>query len=180
MFLRKANNTKNGVKNVNDKKIIIGFIALTLLILGGGVYILSATSTSVKTTSSQNAKVEVDQKTFDWGNIPYSGGNATKTFTIKNTGTDTLKLTSIKTSCDCTKAQIAIDGKTSPYFSMHSTSSWVGEVASGKEAQLTVIFDPAFHGPTGVGPVERLISLETNDIQNPKIEFSLKGVVVKD
>lgn len=165
---------------MNDKKIIIGFVVLTLLILVGGVFVLSSTNTApVKITASQNAKIEIDQKTFDWGNIPYSGGNATKTFNIKNTGTDALKLTGVKTSCDCTKAQISIDGKTSPYFSMHSTSSWVGEVAPGKEAQLQVIFDPAFHGPTGVGPMERLISVETNDIQNPKIEFFLKGVVVK-
>lgn len=166
---------------MNNKKLIIGFIALTLLILGGGIFVLSSTSaTPAKITASQNAKVEVPEKTFDWGNIPYSGGNATKTFAIKNSGTDVLQLSGIKTSCTCTKAQVSIDGKTSPYFSMHSTSSWIGEVAPGKEAQLTVIFDPAFHGPTGVGPVERLISVETNDIQNPKLEFSLKGVVVKD
>ena len=165
---------------MNNKKIVISFIALTLLILGGGVYVLGATSTPAQITSSQNAKVEIPEKTFDWGNIPYSGGNVTKTFAIKNTGSDVLKLTGIKTSCTCTKAQISIDGKTSPYFSMHSTSSWVGEVAPGREAQMTVIFDPAFHGPTGVGPMERLISMETNDTQNPSLEFSLKGVVVKD
>lgn len=164
-----------------DKKIIIGLVVLTVLILGGGIFVLSSTTSApVTVTSSQNAKATVDQKTFDWGNIPYSGGNATKTFTIKNTGTDVLKLTGLKTSCTCTKAQISIDGKVSPYFSMHSTSSWVGEVPPGKEASLTVIFDPAFHGPTGVGSVERLVSVETNDSQNSKIEFSLKGVVIKD
>lgn len=166
---------------MNDKKIIIGLIVLTALIFGGGIFVLSKTSSGpAEIKSSQNAKVAVDQKTFDWGNIPYSGGNVTKTFTIKNTGTDILKLTGIKTSCDCTKAQVTIDGKTSPYFSMHSTSSWVGEVPPGKEAELKVIFDPAFHGPSGVGPMERLISVDTNDVSNPKIEFSLKGVVVKD
>lgn len=165
---------------MNDKKIIIGFIMFTLLILGGGVYVLSNTITSTQVSPSQNAKVEVDQKTFDWGNIPYSGGDVTKTFTIKNTGSDALKLTGVKTSCTCTKAQIIIDGSTSPYFSMHSTSSWVGEVAPGKQAELTVIFDPAFHGPQGVGPVERLVSMQTNDPQNPNLEFSLKGVVIKD
>lgn len=166
---------------MNDKKIIIGFIVITLLILGGGIYILSTTTSSpVEITTSQNAKAQVDQKFFDWGNIPINGGNAIKTFSIKNSGTDILKITGVKTSCTCTKAQIIIDGKTSPYFSMHATSGWVGEVAPGKEAQLKVIFDPAFHGPTGVGPMERLISMQTNDAQNPNLEFSLKGVVVKD
>lgn len=165
---------------MNDKKIIIGFVVLTLLILGGGVYILSVTTTNPATiSSSQNAKASVDQKTHDWGTIPYSGGNISKTFTIKNTGTDILQLTNIKTSCACTFAQLIIDGKTSPKFGMHTTSSWAGEVAAGKEASLTVVFDPAFHGPTGVGPMERLISMQTSDINNPNLEFSLKGVVVK-
>lgn len=164
---------------MTDKKVIIGLIIFTLSILGGGIYVLSTSSAPVKITASQNARISVDQKTFDWGNIPYSGGNATKIFTIKNTGSDTLKLTGVKTSCTCTKAQVAIGGKSSPYFSMHATSAWVGEVAPGQEAQLTVIFDPAFHGPTGVGPIERIISMQTNDTQNPTLEFSLKGVVVK-
>ncbi|EKD85159.1 MAG: hypothetical protein ACD_38C00074G0002 [uncultured bacterium] len=166
---------------MNNKKIIIGFIIFTLLMLGGGVFVLSSTTSGPgKITASQNAKAEVLEKTFDWGNIPINGGNATKTFIIKNTGSEILKLTGIKTSCTCTKAQVEIEGKTSPYFSMHATSGWVGEVAPGKEARLLVIFDPAFHGPTGVGSVERLISIQTNDSQNPNLEFSLKGVVIKD
>lgn len=164
---------------MNDKKIIIGFVVLTFLILGGGIYILSNTAAPTKVAPSQNARIEVDQKTFDWGNIPYSGPDVTKTFIIKNTGTDTLKLTNIKTSCDCTYAQLTIEGKASPKFGMHTTSSWVGEVLPGKEAQLTVVFDPDFHGPTGVGPMERLVAVQTNDISNPALEFYLKGVVVK-
>lgn len=164
---------------MDNKKIVIGFIIVTVLMLGIGIYVLSA-GTPAPVTLSQNARAEVPEKTFEWGNIPINGGDATKTFTIKNIGSDVLKLTGVKTSCTCTKAQISIDGKTSPYFSMHATSSWVGEVPPGKEAQLTVIFDPAFHGPTGTGPVERLVSLKTNDTQNSNIEFSLKGVVVKE
>lgn len=165
---------------MNDKKIIIGFILLTTLMLGGGVYILTLTTANpAVVNSSQNAKIEVDSKTYDWGEIAYSGPDATKTFTIKNTGTDILKLTNIKTSCACTNAKVTIDGVVSPSFGMHTTSSWVGEIAPGKEANLSVAFDPDFHGPSGVGPVERLISVETNDTNNPKLEFSLKGVVVK-
>ncbi len=164
---------------MNNKKVILGFILVTALILTGGVYVLSSTASSPIVTVSQNAKVQVDKKSFDWGQIPYSGGNATKTFTVKNTGTDILKLSNIKTSCTCTKADISINGKKSPSFSMHTSSGWVGEVNPGKEAQLMVVFDPAFHGPQGVGPIERLISVQTNDIQNPNLEFSLKGVVVK-
>src|SRR3989338_7791265 len=167
---------------MSERNIIIAVLLTSLLILGGGIFLLSQTSSTTKqeVTLSQNAKVEVLEKTFDWGEIKYSKGNATKTFTIKNTGSDPLKLYNVKTSCACTNANLTIDGKVSPQFGMHTQSSWTGEVAPGKEAILNVVFDPTFHGPTAVGPMERLISMQTNDIASPFLEFKLTGNVVKD
>ncbi|MDP3733539.1 MAG: hypothetical protein Q8Q91_03255, partial [Candidatus Daviesbacteria bacterium] len=91
-----------------------------------------------------------------------------------------LKLYNVKTSCACTKANLTIDGKVSPKFDMHTKSSWTGEVAPGKDAILNVIFDQTFHGPTALGPMERLISMQTNDLSSPTLEFKLTGNVVKD
>lgn len=165
---------------MNEKKIIIGIVLFTILIIVGGVVLLSGEgSTSASITFSQNARAKIDQKTFDWGQINIKDGNVSKTFTIKNTGTDTLKLTNVKTSCHCTKAQVKIGDTTSPYFGMNSVSSWVGDVPLGQEAQLEVIFDPAYHGPQGIGPFNRLVSIETNDANNSRIEFSLTGTVFK-
>ncbi len=165
-----------------DKKIVIGIILISLIILGGGIFLLSQSSSTPKqeVILSQNAKLEVGEKTFDWGVIKYSGDKATKTFIIKNIGSDLLKLYNIKTSCACTKANLTIDGKLSPDFGMHTQSSWKGEIAPGKDAILNVIFDQTFHGPTGVGSVERLISMQTNDLTSPTLEFKLTGNVVKD
>lgn len=165
---------------MNEKKLIILIAAVTLIILSGGVYVLSQTSISSQFQTSSNAKLEVNEKSFDWGQISYSGGNVSKTFTIKNSGTGILKIKDIKTSCTCTKAQVTIDGQSSPYFSMHSTSAWMGEIKPNQEAKLTVIFDPAFHGPSGVGPITRLVLMDTNDQTSPKLEFSLTGNVIKD
>lgn len=164
---------------MNKKRIVIIFILLTVLITAGGVALLSGSSTSVTISTSQNAKVTVDNLTYDWGEIDYNGGNVTKTFVIKNTGTDILKLTKAKTSCHCTKAQITIDSAKSPYFGMNSVSSWVGEVPPGNEAQLNIVFDPAYHGPNGVGPITRYISVDTNDPNNSTLEFTLTANVTK-
>ncbi len=62
---------------------------------------------------------------------------------------------------------------------MNNVLSWIGEVSPGQEAQLEVIFDPAYHGPQGVGPINRLVAVETNDKSNSRIEFSLTGTVFK-
>ncbi len=165
---------------MNDKRIILALIILTVSIVVGGIYLLSATTNTPQVVISQNAKAYVaDPTSFDWGNIPMYKGNVVRTFTIKNTGTDTLKLYNIKTSCHCTKAYVTINGNNSPSFGMDSLSSWVGEVSAGMETKLTVVFDPAYHGPAGVGPINRFVSVETNDRANTKLTFTLTGNVVK-
>ena len=165
---------------MSDKKVVVGIILVTVLIIVGGIFLISGnSSTSAAITSSQNAKVTVDNRNYDWGNIPIKGGNVSKIFTIRNTGTNVLKLTKVKTSCHCTKAQVIINGNTSPFFGMNAVSPWVGEVALGNEAQLNVIFDPAYHGSNGVGPITRYISVDTNDPNNSTLEFTLTANVTK-
>lgn len=165
---------------MSDKKFIIIFAVFTLVILFSGITIISNSTSTPRITASENAKAETqDPTSFDFGNIAYSGSKATKIFTIKNTGSDTLRLFNVKTSCHCTKAHITINGKDSPDFGMSGVSTWVGEVPSGKEAKLTVVFDQSFHGPAGVGPITRFVSVETNDKGNLKITFTLTGTVLK-
>lgn len=163
-----------------EKKVVIGVVILTVLLLVGGTVLLSSSGNSPAQISlSQNAKAEIAAKSFDWGNINMNGGNVNKEFIIKNTGTDVLKLSNIKTSCHCTKAQVTINNQASPFFGMSSVSSWVGEVSPGGQASLNVIFDPLYHGTAGLGPISRLVSVGTNDPTNKAIEFELTGTVVK-
>lgn len=166
---------------MTEKKVIIGLALFTLVIIFGGVFLFGSTSTSAPQVkaSSDAIAYTIEPTSFDWGTIQYSGEKATKTFTIKNNGKDTLKLYNVKTSCHCTNAYVTINGKESPRFGMSGVSSWVGEVAPKKEAKLTVIFDQSFHGPQGVGPVNRFVSVETNDKGTAKLTFTLTGTVVK-
>lgn len=162
-----------------EKKVIIGIIIFTLFILGGSIFVLNSGESAQAITMTQEAKADIAEKQFDWGNIDYDGPKATKIFTIKNSGTKPLQLTKIKTSCHCTTAQLSIDNNKSPLFGMNASAPWVGTVAPGKEAQLEVVFDQTFHGPSGIGLVERFVSVETNDAAQPKIDFSLAGIVIK-
>jgi archaellum component FlaG (FlaF/FlaG flagellin family) len=161
---------------MTEKKVFIITI-LTVFLIGGSVMVLSGSSNNL--SPNQNVNLEAPETNYDWAEIKYDGPKGTKTFKIKNNGSETLKLGKIKTSCTCTTAQINIEGNKSPLFSMHGSSSWIGEIAPGKEAELDIVFDQQFHGPTGIGPVERYITVETNDPDTPKLEFYLKGNVVK-
>ena len=161
-----------------EKKFTIITITATLIIMLGGAFYMGSSSTPT-VSASQNAKATVSETSSDWGDIPMLKGNVTKVFTIENTGTDILKLFNVKTSCHCTKARVSINSNESPDFGMNGLSSWIGEIAPGKKATLSVIFDPAYHGPNGVGPINRYVSVETNDKSNPKITFTVTGTVFK-
>lgn len=165
---------------MNEKKFIILIAIVTLFVMVGGVFFLTSTSSSAPQVAvSSKAKADFGQTDSDWGKINYSGEKATKTFVIKNTGADDLKIFNIKTSCHCTKAHLSIDGVDGPEFGMTGISSWVGKVKPGKEAKLVIVFDQTYHGSQGVGSITRYTSVETNDPSNSKITFTTSGTVVK-
>lgn len=127
---------------------------------------MSTNTTPAKVTASQNAKAESSETKFDWGQIDYGGPKATKTLKIKNVGIESLRLTKVKTSCTCTTAQLIIDAKKSPLFSMHGGSNllpaYLGNVFKEKERVLfmTLVFGAVITGelqPLGDERVMRVI-----------------------
>ncbi len=161
----------------SNKVIIIG-IGLTLLVIVGGIALVSKSGPQ-ELAVSQAVKVQISETSHDWGDIPINNGNVKKTFEIKNDSQGILELANVSTSCMCTTAQVKINDQVSPFFGMHSNSSWRGQVPAGGTAEVLIEFDPAFHGPNGVGQITRQISLETNDQTNPKITLNLTGNVIK-
>jgi hypothetical protein len=163
---------------MDDKKIfgLVGVITLAILVLG--IVFTNKTQPPELEQTAMAAVEVIDENSHDWGKIDINGGNMEKTFQIKNNGEGDLEITNVKTSCMCTEARIAINGKNSPVFGMHTRSGWSGVIEPGQTAEIIVVFDPLFHGPQGTGPITRLISFNTNDSENPTVEFKLTGNVV--
>lgn len=163
---------------MDDKKFILGVVAATVVFLGGGIF-LAFKMASPQIQATVGAKASVSETSFDWGTINIDGGKVEKSFEIKNTGSQTLKLFGVKTSCDCTTAQLLMGNTISPVFGMHTESSYILDVPPGETANLKVIFDPAYHGPQGVGPAIRQITVSTNDPDNQRFNFMLTAMVTK-
>jgi len=53
------------------------------------------------------------------------------------------------------------------------------ELLPGEQAQVEVVFDPAFHGPSGLGSITRQVVMDTSDPDRSRLEFSMRGLVVK-
>jgi len=158
---------------------VIWIGVITLAILGGVIYFGSKMGATPKVVTSQNIELAVDSKNHDWGVIDYDNGIVSQNFAIKNTGSNTLELYDVLTYCMCTTAQLTTPGQTSRKFDMHEKSSPVFSVPPGETAQLKVEFDPAFHGPSGLGSITRTVNMKTNDASNPQLTFTLTGQVVK-
>lgn len=169
-------------KNINGggpDKFLLGVVIITVLILIGAVYFGSKIGAMSQVTPDSQVSVMVKENRYDWGTIDINGGIVSKSFTIKNNGSAPLKLYDVKTSCMCTTAQLKTSSKASPKFGMHEKSLYVFEVNPGETAELIVEFDPLFHGPSGIGPISRTITMSTNDPDNPTLLFQLTANVVK-
>lgn len=162
---------------MSDIKLIVWVIVFSVIIMVGGVFINAKVSTPRNVSFNNNAKLQVDKTSYDWGNISMQKGKVEATFSIENTGVGDLKLYNVSTSCHCTTAQLFLNGVGSPLFGMNTKSAYVMVVPKGAKAELKVVFDPAFHGPNGVGAISRRILVSTNDSSNAQLEFSLTALV---
>ena len=106
--------------------------------------------------STDAPKIVIDRDLHDFGVIPQSGGTVATNFIVTNSGTQTLEVGQITTSCSCTSATI-------------SSSS----IEPGEEAELTVVFDPDFHEEP-VNVFKRTVFIPTNDPNNSELEIAVQ------
>lgn len=118
--------------------------------------LLARTSlTSIEKTAPSKAHAEATSREYDFGTITKQNGSVYTNFTVKNTGTDTLTIGDIVTSCGCTTAATDITA-----------------IAPGKTATIQVTFDPNFHEEPQ-GRFSRSIFVPTNDPTNQEIELTI-------
>ena len=99
---------------------------------------------------------------FDFGRISMANGQVSHRYTIRNSGSTPLTITKMFTSCMCTTATLTTRSARKGPFGMpgHGWLASVSEtLAPGEEAQVDVVFDPAAHGPAGVGPTARSVTV---------------------
>jgi len=107
-------------------------------------------------TLDDGPRITLDRVFHDFGVIPQYSGTVQETFTVKNSGTETLTIGDITTSCSCTSATIS------------ATS-----IDPGGNAELTVVFDPDLHEePLDV--FKRTVFIPTNDLTTPEAEVTIQ------
>ena len=157
-------------------KYIIGVIVLGVALLGYSVISSNqgSKSTDATNTGPSASKITVLEQPYDFGDIEIFAGKVSTNYTLKNEGTEAVTITKAVTSCMCTEGEIA--GLT---FGMHGSEVKSVTIPAGGEEVVKATYDPLAHGPSGVGPVTRMLNLETNSTETPKIELRFSANVIK-
>jgi len=153
------------MNNIKETLVIVG---ITILAFAGIVWVATPSAkTPAEASISQSASTVFTgaETKFDFGTISMAAGKVTHLFKFKNTSADAVVITTTYTSCMCTAATLIIDGVRKGPFGMlgHGFLPKLNEsVAGGAEIQVEVVFDPAAHGPAGIGPIARTVTVETS------------------
>ena len=130
-----------------------------------------------QTQTSQGASALVAlEPAFDFGRISMTNGKVSREIKIKNTNDVPVTATRLSTSCMCTTAELTYQGKSAGPFGMpgHGLIPGIKTVIQpGDEAIIKVVFDPAAHGPAGVGAIKREVYLEQAGGQRLTLNFSV-------
>lgn len=152
----------------NANKMLYGLIAISVIAIGFGVYRSQQKAATPQAVPQVQAAVQPGalvsaRPNFDFGTISMAAGNVSTTYRIKNEGAAPLTLDRIYTSCMCTNATlITASGRKQGPFGMPGhgpLKSVSAQLAPGEVALLEVVFDPAAHGPSGVGRIERIVTV---------------------
>jgi len=106
-----------------------------------------------------------ESDSYDFGEVPLRGGLVRTVFSVRNGGAEPLTVSGVSTSCMCTTAVLRRGGESWGPFGMpgHGPRRAIRTaLAPGETAEVEAIFDPAAHGPAGVGPVSRAVFLENS------------------
>ncbi len=167
---------------MKNKNNIIIWSAIILVIVIGFIWISGRSAENQNTQASLTgpSALAAAENFFDFGKISMADGKVSHDFRIKNAGAKPINITKIYTSCMCTTAilQTSSGKELGPYGMPGHGGFSPGinqTVAPGEEITVKAIFDPAAHGPAGVGPIERAVYIENDSGKSFEIQF--KAVV---
>jgi len=155
--------------------IVVFFGALVLYSRSGS----GGGTTATATGGGSGGSLVAAEDSFDFGTVSMAAGKVSHVFKLKNESGAPVTITKLYTSCMCTIASLNHGGKKLGPFGMPGHGLGAIPVISetinpGEEAEVEAVFDPAAHGPAGVGPIDRVVFVEQGD---KSLQLQFKAVV---
>jgi hypothetical protein len=151
------NNSKNIIIGGGISVLLLAFVVLAINTIVAGK--------SEATGLSADRALAVETTAYNFGTVSMAAGKVSQLFRVENTSDSPVMLSKMSTSCMCTAANLIIDGQRFGPYGMpgHGLPLSVNQTLDpGQQASVEVVFDPAAHGPAGVGRIQRVVTLETD------------------
>ncbi len=162
----------------NIKSTLIS-VAIVVVLFGGLIWFSrsnpSTSSGQANVKSENTGALSVEETSFDFGTISMATGKVTHTFKVKNVSDKPAMISKVYTSCMCTEALLMHGDKKMGPFGMpgHGIAPKVNDTVNpGEEIDVETIFDPAAHGPAGVGRIDRAVFIETESGLPLQLKFT--------
>ena len=163
---------------MKKKILIVGLLATAAFV---GVMLLGRSTESAMSSQTEIAvksALSAPETQYEFGEVRMKDGKVSHRFKVVNPTDKDLTAEYLSTSCMCTTAYIVDDKSQSGPYGMEGMGS------SGKAKllfkpqetrEIEVVFDPNAHGPAGVGPLQRFVTL--TDATGGKLQLEIKGLV---
>lgn len=166
-------------------KMLYWLIAITVIAIGFGIYRSQQKAAAPNPVPQVHAAAQPGgalvsaRPYYDFGTISMAAGNVSTTYRIRNDSAASLSINRIFTSCMCTTATLlTANGRKQGPFGMpgHGPLKAVSaQLAPGEVARLELVFDPAAHGPSGIGRIERVVTVNAKG--TPPLELGMVAMV---
>ena len=181
-----ARNATVAPKRSFNRNLILGAVviavALAIAIIAAKPGTGPAMSTSAAPAAAPPASairapggLQAREAAFDFGSISMAGGNVTHRYWFRNESPAPVLIRRIYTSCMCTTATFVRGMKIINRYGMpgHGPLPAVNEsLIPGEAAFVDVAFDPAAHGPAGLGPTQRVVTIESDAGRPLELQFT--------
>lgn len=165
--------------------IFYGLIAFAVVVVGVAIFRAQPAATAPERAMESPVTVPRPpaapsplmsmSRSFDFGTISMAAGKVSHRFWIRNAGDTAVTITRLYTSCMCTEATLITPTARKGPFGMpgHGPNAGTFErIAPGGAAQVEAVFDPAAHGPAGIGPTQRIVTVRTAEAAPLELQFT--------
>ena len=163
--------------NSKNNKLTIISVAGVVLVVGLLFWFGKINSSSVPKNPPLGANLlTASEGSFDFGTISMARGNVSRMIKIKNNATEPVLIEKLYTSCMCTNAFLMKEGKKMGPYGMpgHGFIPKINQMMNpGEEAEIEIVFDPAAHGPAGIGKIDRVVYVESDKSALVELNFSV-------
>ena len=146
--------------------VVLIVVALVVAILAanpGSKSAAPAVSAPAVAAALPAAALRAREARFEFGPISMAGGKVSHRYWFRNESAAPVLVRQVYTSCMCTTATLVKGMRIIGSYGMpgHGPLPAVNEtLAPDEAAYVDVVFDPAAHGPAGLGFTERVVTIE--------------------